>query len=48
MDLLDHYEAMKKKVMDRKEPFDCFLKLLEGETTWLTSPASTRFHMSEE
>ncbi len=48
MDLMDRYEALKKKVTDRKEPFDSFLKLLEDETTWLTSPASTRFHMSEE
>ena len=48
MELLDRYEALKKKVIDRKESFDKFLKLLEGETTWLTSPASTRFHLSEE
>jgi len=48
MDLLDRYEKLKQKVIDRKEPFDRFLKLLEGETTWLTSPASTRFHLSEE
>ena len=48
MDLTNHYEALKKKVKDRKEPFDNFIKLLEDETTWLTSPASTRFHLSEE
>jgi 23S rRNA maturation-related 3'-5' exoribonuclease YhaM len=48
MELLDRYEALKKKVTDRKEPFDRFIKLLEGETTWLVSPASTRFHLSEE
>ena len=48
MDLTNRYEALKKKVKDRKEPFDSFLKLLEDETTWLISPASTRFHLSEE
>jgi 23S rRNA maturation-related 3'-5' exoribonuclease YhaM len=48
MELLDRYEALKQKVIDRKEPFGRFIALLEGETTWLTSPASTRFHLSEE
>ncbi|MBW6485468.1 MAG: hypothetical protein K0B01_04870 [Syntrophobacterales bacterium] len=48
MELLDRYKALKEKITDRKEPFECFIKLLEGETTWLASPASTRFHLSEE
>ncbi len=48
MELLDRYEALKQKVIDRKEPFDHFMALLEGETTWLTSPASTRYHLSKE
>jgi hypothetical protein len=48
MELLEHYETLKQKVIDRKEAFDRFLSLLEGETTWLASPASTRFHLSEE
>ncbi len=48
MTLLERYEDLKQKVKDRKEPFDRFIALLEGETTWLTSPASTRFHLSEE
>ena len=48
MELLDRYETLKHKVINRKEPFDRFIALLEGETTWLTSPASTRFHLAEE
>lgn len=48
MELLDRYEGLKQRVAERKEPFDRFIALLEGETTWLTSPASTRFHLSEE
>lgn len=48
MGLMDRYEALKRKITDRKEPFDRFIAVLEGETTWLTSPASTRFHLSEE
>jgi hypothetical protein len=45
MELLDRYEALKQKVIIRKEPFDRFITSLEGETTWLTTPASTRYHL---
>ena len=48
MELLNRYNALKLKIKVRKEPFDRFIALLENETTWLTSPASTRFHLSEE
>jgi 23S rRNA maturation-related 3'-5' exoribonuclease YhaM len=48
MELLKRYEILKRKVIERKDSFDRFLTLLEGETTWLTSPASTRFHLAEE
>ena len=48
MELLDHYTALRLKIKDRKEPFERFIALLENETTWLTSPASTRFHLAEE
>lgn len=48
MYLLNRYDLLKKKVVERKDPFDCFLGLLESETTWMTSPASTRFHLAEE
>jgi hypothetical protein len=46
--MLDRYETLKQKVVKRKDSFDRFLALLEGETTWLTSPASTRYHLAEE
>ena len=48
MELMDCYEIIKRKVIQRKESFDRFLEFLENETTWLTSPASTRFHLAEE
>jgi hypothetical protein len=48
MGLLDRYKKLKHKVIERKESFDRFLTLLEGETTWLISPASTRYHLAEE
>jgi hypothetical protein len=46
--VLDRYEKLKQKVIGRKDSFNCFLALLDKETTWLSSPASTRFHLAEE
>ena len=46
--MLDRYETLKRKVVERKESFERFLALLERKTTWLTSPASTRYHLAEE
>ena len=46
--MLERYENLKRKVIERKDSFDRFLALLESETTWLTSPASTRYHLAEE
>lgn len=48
MELLDRYNLLKLKIKARKKPFDSFIAFLESETTWLTSPASTRFHLAEE
>lgn len=48
MDIKDRYEALKRKISHRKDPFDKFIDFLETKTTWLTSPASTRFHLCEE
>lgn len=48
MELIKRYDELKLKIRARKEPFDRFISFLENETTWLTSPASTRFHLAEE
>jgi len=48
MTLEEKYSALKIKVVERKKEFDAFIKMLETETSWLTSPASTRFHLNEE
>jgi hypothetical protein len=48
MELQEHYDALKLKIRNRKESFERFITLLENETTWLTSPASTRYHLAEE
>lgn len=42
------YEQLKWRVINRKESFNRFIQFLEEETSWLTSPASTRFHLNEE
>jgi len=47
-ELLQRYEALKTRVANRKQQFDEFIRFLEKETSWLTSPASTRFHLCEE
>lgn len=48
MELMDCYDMLKIKIGQRKESFDRFIVFLENETTWLNSPASTRFHLAEE
>jgi hypothetical protein len=48
MDLINRYELLKNKVVNRRKPFDAFIHFLEKRTSWLNSPASTRFHLCEE
>ena len=48
MDTKERYELLKKKVIKRKKEFEAFINMLEKETGWLTSPASTRFHLNKE
>ncbi len=45
---LDRYEALKTLVVDRKTQFDRLIAFMENETTWLTSPASTKYHLCKE
>jgi len=42
------YEVLKGKVRDRKTSFMKFVEMLEKTTSWLDSPASTRFHLNKE
>jgi hypothetical protein len=48
MDIKERYEILKKKVIKRKKEFDAFVDMLEKESSWLTSPASTKFHLNKE
>ncbi|GAI56007.1 unnamed protein product, partial [marine sediment metagenome] len=41
------YERLKTLVDKRKTEFDVFINKLEKETSWLNSPASTKFHLCE-
>ena len=46
MTVNERYEESKKKVVKRKKEFDDFINMLEKDTSWLTSPASTRHHLN--
>ena len=48
MDIKERYGILKDKIIKRKNEFDAFINMLEKETSWLTSPASTRFHLNKE
>lgn len=48
MSLEEEYNELKDKVLERKKDFDDFINFLESETSWLTAPASVRYHLSVE
>jgi hypothetical protein len=42
------YNQLLSQVVDRRDSIQRFADFLQTETAWLTSPASTRFHLAEE
>lgn len=48
MTLLERYENLKSKVIERREEFLKFMEFVEKETEYLTAPASTKFHLCKE
>ncbi len=48
MTLEEKYAVLQAKVIERKKEFQVFIEMLEAKTSWLTSPASTRFHLNTE
>jgi len=46
--VIERYEALKEKVIERRVDFYNLIAFIETETAWLTAPASTRFHLSQE
>ena len=48
MTVQERYEVLKSKVTKRKNEFDTFINMLEKGSSWLTSPASTKYHLNKE
>lgn len=46
--LFQRYTALKGLVKERKEQFNKLIDFIENETSWLTAPASTKFHLCKE
>lgn len=46
--LLQRYNALKELLKERKEQFNKLIDFIEHETSWLTAPASTKFHLCRE
>lgn len=46
--LTEKYEELFELLSERKEQVIQFRRFIEKETSWLTSPASTRFHLNIE
>jgi 23S rRNA maturation-related 3'-5' exoribonuclease YhaM len=44
----ERYDALLAKIHDRKDEVNRFINMLHSETTWLTSPASTKYHLNKE
>lgn len=47
-EIADRYKALKAMVINRKAQFDRLIAFMENETVWLTSPASTKYHLCKE
>ncbi len=45
MTVIERYEALKSRVVKRKDEFNALINFMENDTEYLTSPASTRFHL---
>ena len=45
MELMERYQALKEKVVGRKKEFQSLMAYIEGETSYMTTPASTKYHL---
>lgn len=48
MTVMQRYEALKSRVVNRKEEFTALIDFMENKTEYLTAPASTRFHLCRQ
>lgn len=46
--IAERYESLKGMVVERRSQFDRLISFMENETTWLTAPASTKYHLCKE
>lgn len=46
--IAERYESLKHMVVERRSQFDRLISFMENETTWLTAPASTKYHLCKE
>ncbi|MBE0521190.1 MAG: HD domain-containing protein [Candidatus Methanoperedenaceae archaeon] len=44
----ERYNKLLSTITERKTEVDKFIEVLRSETTWLTSPASTKYHLNKE
>lgn len=48
MTIFERYELLKEKVVERKSEFESLMDFIETETSYLTAPASSKFHLCRE
>jgi hypothetical protein len=47
-DLIKRYDALKRKVVAREKEFKELMEFVENETSYMTCPASTHYHLCRE
>ena len=48
MNIMERYQILKSKVVNRREEFLALMNFVENETAYLTAPASTKFHLCRD
>ena len=48
MELIERYEALKEKVVERKAEFEVLMHYVENETAYMYTPASIKYNLCKE
>ncbi len=48
MKVIERYKVLQEKVVSRKGEFQNLITFMEAKTSWLASPASTKYHLNKE
>ena len=48
MELIERYEKLKAKVVNRRKEFLALMTFVENETAYMTAPASSKYHLCRE